>query len=129
MRPKGVRIFYYTSIIIFSLLMLLDGFGGLSQQKEGVEAMQHLGYPAYILLIMGTAKILGVIAILQNKFKVLKEWAFAGFAFNFIGAEASIALNGDGMESLIFPVVALLLLAITYMAWKKYERATSIVVA
>lgn len=129
MKPKGIRIFYYTSIIIFSLLMIADGLGGLSQQKEGIEAMQLMGYPAYILLIVGVSKILGAIAILQNKFKTLKEWAFAGFTFNFLGASASWALSGNALMYVLFPLIALVLMFITYIAWKKFEKAPTTVVA
>ena len=123
MKPKSTRIFYYVSTILFAVLMLADGFGGVSQQEDGKLAMKHLGYPQYILLIVGVSKLLGAVAILQNKFKTLKEWAYAGFTFNFLGAAASLALNGDGFPGLWFPIIALVLVFITYFAWKKFERA------
>ncbi|HTB32975.1 MAG TPA: DoxX family protein, partial [Bacteroidia bacterium] len=48
-----------------------------------------LGYPVYFLTILGVWKILGVIAILVPKFKLVKEWAYAGFFFAMTGALAS----------------------------------------
>ncbi|WP_316804054.1 DoxX family protein [Pedobacter nototheniae] len=119
---KKLNTWYWIATIIFSLMMIMDGIGGVTQQEAGKEVMRHLGYPMYFLIISGTAKLLGVIAILQTKFKAIKEWAFAGFAFNFIGAFASRSFAGDGISLLIPPVVALIILFIPYFLWKKYEQ-------
>jgi L-lactate permease len=72
------------------------------------------------------AKILGVIAILQPMFKTIKEWAYAGFAFNFISAFVSRAIVGDGVPDLIPPLIMLAVLFFTYFLWKKYEKVNSI---
>lgn len=40
-----------------------------------------IGYPLYFLYIIGVWKILGVMAILIPQFKLVKEWAYAGFFF------------------------------------------------
>ena len=47
----------------------------------GVYGITHLGYPIYLLTILGVWKILGVVAVLIPKFPLLKEWAYAGFFF------------------------------------------------
>ncbi|MNT67071.1 hypothetical protein D3C72_2051870 [compost metagenome] len=60
-------------------------------------------------------------AILQQKFVAIKEWAFAGFAINFIGAFASRAFVGDGAALLIPPLVALAILFIPYILWKRMQ--------
>lgn len=119
---KSIKTWYWIATIIFALLMLMDGFGGITQQEAGKEVFKHLGYPMYLLQICGLAKILGVIAILQNRFTVIKEWAYAGFAINFIGAFASRAFMGDEISLLIPPVVALGIMFIPYFLWKKYEN-------
>jgi len=119
---KSIKTWYWVATIIFALLMLMDGFGGITQQEAGKEVFRHLGYPMYLLEICGVAKILGAIAILQNFLKVIKEWAYAGFAINFIGAFASRALVGDEIALLIPPVVALMIMFIPYILWKKYEN-------
>jgi hypothetical protein len=103
--------------------MLMDGIGGVTQQEAGQEVMRHLGYPVYAMIIFGVAKILGVIAILQTKFVTVKEWAYAGFTINSIGAFASRALAGDSGLELLFPLIILLITLISYLTWKKIYLA------
>src|ERR1700761_9681616 len=113
MKPKTIKIWYWILTVLFALAMLGDAYGGITKQQAGVDVLNHLGYPLYNLPMFGVAKLLGVIAILQNRFRTVKEWAFAGFAFNFIGAFVSRAIVGDGAGDLIPPLVALLFLFIT----------------
>jgi hypothetical protein len=106
--------------------MLMDGGAGVVKEKTGQEVMNHLGYPIYIMVITGAFKILGAIAILQNKYKTIKEWAFAGFAINFIGAFASRAFMGDAIGLLIPPLVVLAVMFVVYYFWKKFETVKTI---
>jgi hypothetical protein len=78
------------------------------------------------MVITGAFKILGAIAILQNKYKTIKEWAFAGFAINFIGAFASRAFMGDAIGLLIPPLVVLAVMFVVYYFWKKFETVKTI---
>ena len=119
MQTKTRNTFYWIATIIFALLMIMDGIGGISQQQAGKDVMIKLGYPIYFLLISGTAKILGAIAILQPKYKTIKEWAFAGFTINFICASVSWAISGAGAFEIIFPLIILAIMFIPYMLWKK----------
>lgn len=116
---KKLKTWYWIATIIFALMMIMDGFGGVTQQEAGKEVLKHLGYPMYLLIIVGIAKLLGAISILQNKYTTIKEWAYAGFAINFIGAFASRAFIGDGISLLIPPLVALGIMFIPYVLWKK----------
>ncbi|TCD19341.1 DoxX family protein [Pedobacter psychrodurus] len=116
---KKLKTWYWIATIIFALMMIMDGVGGITQQEAGKEALKHLGYPMYLLIIVGIAKLLGAASILQNKFMTIKEWAYAGFAINFIGAFASRAFVGDGISLLIAPLVALVIMFIPYILWKK----------
>lgn len=76
--------------------------------------MTHLGYPVYLLTILGVWKILGVVAVLIPKFPVLKEWAYAGFFFAMSGAVISHIVSGDSVKDLLPP---LLLLILTVVSW------------
>lgn len=116
---KKLKTWYWIATIIFALMMIMDGFGGITQQEAGKEVLKHLGYPMYLLIIVGIAKLLGAISILQHKYTAIKEWAYAGFAINFIGAFASRAFVGDGISLLIPPVIALVIMFIPYTLWKK----------
>ena len=121
MKPKTIKITYWCLIVLFSLAMLGDAFGGITKQQAGIDVLNHLGYPVYVMPFLGYLKLLGVIALLQTKFRNLKEWAFAGFAFNFIGAAVSRAAMGDGAGMVAMPVIMLVVLFVTYWFWRKYN--------
>ena len=119
---KSLRFWYWTATILFALLLVADGLGGIARQEAGVEALMHLGYPLYLLPAMGFAKLLAAIAILQTKFRTPKEWAFAGWAFTCAGAFVSRAAVGDSAE-LIYPVVFLGIAAVPYWLWLRARQA------
>ena len=122
MKPKTIKILYWTFTILFALAMLGDAYGGVTMQQAGKESLAKLGYPMYLLVIMGTAKILGVIAILQTRYVTIKEWAYSGFTISFIGAFLSWAAVGVEPFNLVPPVVILLVMFYTYYLWKKYQQ-------
>jgi hypothetical protein len=122
MKPKTLITLYWIFTIIFALLIFLDGIGGVTRQQAGIDALKHLGYPVYFLTIAGVARLLAVVALLQTKFKVIKEWAFAGIAINFVGAFASKAFVGDSFGLVILPLIMLGFLFIPYTLWKKVEQ-------
>jgi len=118
---KRNKIIYWISTIWLSLGMLSTGLTQLFRVKSegavsppGVYGINYLGYPVYLLTILGVWKILGVIAILSPKFPLLKEWAYAGFFFIMSGAIFShIAMHDSFGE--IWP--SLLLLVLTIVSW------------
>ncbi len=76
--------------------------------------MTHLGYPGYFLTILGSWKILGVVAVLIPKFPLLKEWTYAGFFFANSGAVISHLVAGDEAKEFFGPTLLLLL---TVVSW------------
>lgn len=126
MKPKTIKITYWCLIVLFSLATLGDAFGGITKQQAGIDVLNHLGYPIYIMPFMGYLKVLGVIGLLQTKFRNLKEWAFAGFAFIFIGAAVSRGAMGDGAGMVAMPLVMLAVLFVTYWFWRKYAALNAI---
>lgn len=119
MQSKTGKIIYWFVTGLFVLTMLADGIAGVMRVEGGKESFAHLGYPVYFLTILGTAKILGAIAILQTKFRIISEWAYAGFTFNFISAAASHAFVGDGVGMMIVPIIVLAVMFVSYYFWKK----------
>ena len=111
---KRNKIIYWISTVWLALGMLSTGTVQLFKQKADVDFMTHLGYPIYLLTILGIWKILGVVAVLIPKFPLLKEWAYAGFFFVMSGAIFSHIALGDPMNEL-FP--SLLLLILTVLSW------------
>ena len=120
---KRNKIIYWIATIWLALGMVATGSVQLFKAKEGqggVDMMTHLGYPVYMLTLLGIGKLLGVIAVLIPKFPLLKEWAYAGFFFIMSGAIFSHIASGDVINA-IFP--SLLLLILTVISW--YFRPAS----
>jgi uncharacterized membrane protein len=92
---KGKLITYWIATSLLSIGMLQSGIFAVLRTDQWVKLVTALGYPVYFLTILGTWKILGVIAILVPKFKLLKEWAYAGFFFAMTGAFASHLFCAD----------------------------------
>jgi len=106
---------YWITTGLFGLVLGFSGVAHFTHLPSMVEAMTGMGYPLYFMQIIGLAKILGVVAILIPGQPLLKEWAYAGLAFNLIGATASHALSGDDISHTIRPFVVLLLGAASYL--------------
>jgi uncharacterized membrane protein YphA (DoxX/SURF4 family) len=114
---KAGKIIYWIATIWLALGMVATGAGQVIKMKAGqggVEMITHLGYPVYLLTLLGVWKILGIIALLIPKFPLLKEWAYAGFFFVMSGAIFSHTATGDPLSAL-FP--SLLLLILTVVSW------------
>jgi len=92
---KRNKIIYWVTTSLLALGMLQSGIFAVLRTKEWVDLVTGLGYPVYFLTILGIWKILGVIAILIPRFKLLKEWAYAGFLFAMTGALVSHLAIGD----------------------------------
>jgi hypothetical protein len=54
----------------------------------------HLGYPSYFLVLLGSWKVLGAVALLMPRRALLKEWAYAGAFFIYTGAIVSHLTRG-----------------------------------
>ncbi|GAA4339208.1 DoxX family protein [Flaviaesturariibacter amylovorans] len=117
---KKIRIAHWAATGLFALAMAFSAFLYFSSSPDLVAGMQHLGYPRYLLGILGTAKALGVLALLQTRLATLREWAYAGFTINLIGAAWSHAASGDPLAPPMFVLAALL--ATSYGTWKWGQR-------
>lgn len=111
---KRNKIIYWIATIWLALGMTATGIVQLLQVEEEVQSMDRLGYPDYLLIILGVWKILGVIVLLIPKFTLAKEWAYAGFFFVMTGAIVSHIAVGDRPGELFGPVLLLLL---TVVSW------------
>jgi len=101
---KRRLIIYWIATILLSVGMLLSGLAQIFHTQGMVDLVTPLGYPLYFLYIIGTWKVFGVIAILVPRFKLLKEWAYAGFFFVMTGALVShLASSDDSLKGIIGP--------------------------
>ena len=111
---------YWIATILIALETLAGGIVDLTHGRTGVFSGPHvvdvissLGYPVYILLILGIWKIPGAIVLLVPGFLRLKEWAYAGIVFELSGAAMSHAIQGRKSD-LIAPLV---LLGLGVLSW------------
>lgn len=122
MNLKTIKIIYWILLVLFCLFMLADGIGGITMAQQGVDMLNHLGYPVYIMPLLGGLKLLGALALLQPWYRRKKEWVYAGMAFIFIGAAVSHMAVKDPLSATMEPIIALIIMFIVYLFWKKYER-------
>jgi hypothetical protein len=111
---KRNKIIYWISTLWLALGMSATGIVQLLRTKDELVLVTHLGYPSYLLILLGIWKILGVITVLVPKFPLLKEWAYAGFFFCMSGAVISHLICGDDAKLLFGPT---LLMVLTVLSW------------
>ena len=117
---KRDKIIYYVSTGLLTFLMLFSA-GMYIFNHEMVETMFiSFGYPTYIIYPLAVAKLLGIFAIWNPKFNALKEWAYAGFFFDFVLAIFAHKMINDGEE--IGAILAIVLLLVSYVFRKKIDK-------
>ncbi len=116
---KKINIIYWTATIIFAALMLFTAIPNAMATADWVGLFAMLGYPKYIVSFIGIAKILGVIAILIPGFPRIKEWAYAGLAFDLIGVVYSSIAVGPLSYQMLFMLVWIVPGIISYIYYHK----------
>lgn len=111
---KRNRIIYWVATLWLALGMTSTGVVQLMKIDEELASFSRLGYPEYLLTLLGVWKILGVIAILVPRFPLVKEWAYAGFFFAMSGAVVSHLAIGDAPIELFGPCLLLLLTGVSW---------------
>jgi hypothetical protein len=103
------------STVVFSLVMTGSGLLFLSGAPRVAESLGALGYPMYVAKLLGIAKLCGVAALWVPAPKGLREWAYAGFAFNLLGAVASHLASPGPRAHALQPAVLLVPLLLSYL--------------
>ncbi|WP_299064785.1 DoxX family protein [uncultured Polaribacter sp.] len=116
---KTKKIVYYISTGLLTLLMLFSVSMYLFNNTEITKAFTSFGFPTYLIYPLATAKILGLVAIWFINNTSLKEWAYAGFFFNFILAFFAHYMISDGEQ--MGALVAIILLLVSYFYSKKIK--------
>ncbi|MEM7811772.1 MAG: DoxX family protein [Planctomycetota bacterium] len=112
MNPRIIG--YWVSTALFCLAMGGSGVANLVQAAPLKESIAGLGYPEYLMTILGVAKVLGVVALLAPLGPTLREWAYAGFTFDLLGAAASHGFAGHPVGEMAPPLVLLAIGAASY---------------
>ena len=124
-RLRSVRtIAYWIFTLLVAFEMMAGGIWDLLRIEYVRVVMAHLGYPMYLLTIIGVWKIPCAIVLFLPGFLRLKEWAYAGAVFNYTGAAASHFFAGyAGMAP------PLVLVAITLISWELRPRTRQLAAA
>ena len=116
------RVIYITSTAILVLETLAGAFMDLAHFPLVVQDVRSIGYPTYVLYIVGVWKILAVGALLWRRLPRLREWAYAGVFFEMSGAVASHVLVGDPMGKFAAPLAFTLLTLVSW--WFQPDQET-----
>jgi len=117
---KKINIIYWVATGLLLALMLFSGVQSIINGPDSVKIMHDvLGYPNYFIPFLGVAKILGVIAILVPGLPRLKEWVYAGFTFDMLGAVYSFLAIKSPISGVAPFVLFFALLIVSYIYFHK----------
>lgn len=120
---KTTKILYWTFTGLFAFMMFGSAVPDVLSQEMAVKGMHgDLGYPLYFIPFIGVMKVLGVIAILIPGFPRLKEWAYAGFFFDLIGATYSIYASDVPEGNATFMLMPLSLAVLSYIFYLRKTK-------
>ena len=114
---KRNKIIFYIATGLLTALMLFSVSMYFFNHEEVAKMFTNFGYPTYIIYPYAIAKLLGLFALWNPNFKVLKEWAYAGFFYAFNLAFFAHVMIGDGEQ--MGALIAMLLLIVSYIFNKK----------
>ncbi len=121
---KKTNTIYWIFTGLFGALMLFTAIPDILKSAEAVTFMtEHLGYPLYFVAFIGWAKVLGVLALFIPGYPRIKEWAYAGLAFDLIGAVFSILSVEQFSASMLFILAPVVLGTVSYIYYHKRLKA------
>ena len=111
-------IFWISTGFIFLFQGVMPALTGHTEMAR--EGIRHLGYPEYFGTALTICKITGaVILIIPKISNRIKEWAYAGFTFDFLFAAISIYVVDGMVSAVFFPLIVLCVLMISYFSHHK----------
>lgn len=126
-KPKTVAIAFWTVTALFCVEMLFTAYWEWFT-PQAAQAFARLGFPAASFRMeLSFAKVLGVLALLIPATPVrLKEWAYAGFAFNLVSALIAHASIQDRHAAFAPSTITLLLGSCSYVLWRRLETLRTV---
>ena len=117
---KKTKTIYWIFTGLFAGIMLLSAIPDIIKVPDAVQMINtHFGYPGYFLPFIGVAKLLGAIAIIIPGYPRVKEWAYAGLAYDLIAATYSAIAVGDPASQWVPMIIFILLLFGAYGFYHK----------
>ena len=114
---KKNKLLYNTSTGIFTLVILFSAGMYFFNNEYIKTAFVSLGYPTYLIYPYATAKLLGLFAIWNPKYHIIKEWAYSAFFFAVTLAFFAHIMVGDGEQ--MSAIIALVSLVVSYIFSKR----------
>jgi len=91
---------YWLATALVAAELGVGGYWDIARLPVVRDVVGGLGYPAYFLVLLGSWKVLGAIALLVPGRPVVKEWAYAGAFFVYTGAIVSHLSTGYDLGEL-----------------------------
>jgi len=117
-RKSKSTLLYWIPTILIALNWTFGGASSLLKAPTSIEVFHRLGYPDYFATMLGTAQLLGVLAVLAPVPRTLREWAYAGFTFDASAAIISLLAAGSPISSALPAAISLPLVLTSYRAWR-----------
>jgi DoxX-like family len=105
---------YWLATVAVAAELGLGGIWDIQRLPMVLDLVTHLGYPSYFLVLLGSWKVLGAVALLVPRRALLKEWAYAGAFFTYTGAIVSHLTTGYDLGELRLLAI---LTALTVLSW------------
>ncbi len=103
---------HWTATLILCAFLLLSSYTYFFSEST-IDGVRDLGFPDFFRIQLGVLKILAVVILLLPKAPIyLKEWAYAGFFFDFVLAFVAHLQAQDG--EYLPALVAIVLLLVSY---------------
>jgi hypothetical protein len=112
---KKINIIYWIATVLIMLFLLSSVIGSFTNNPKGAAIMAQLGYKPYIIKALAIAKAVGIIVLLIPGWPRLKEWVYAGFAYDLIGATFSMIAVGMAAKNWAIMPVFIIILAVSYI--------------
>jgi hypothetical protein len=89
------------------------------------EVLTRLGYPIYVLLILGALKVPAAVVLMVPRFGRLKEWAYAGALITYAASTLSHLAVRDETTSVVVPCAFAALTLVSWWLRSPAQRASA----
>jgi hypothetical protein len=115
---------FWVVTTLFCLQMAFTAYAQL-RLPQVAEAFTHLGFPSYFRVELSCAKLVGIVLLLSPAPARLKEWAYAGFAFDLGSALIAHLAVGDPPQAWGWALATGVLWALSYFSWRRLHAPST----
>ena len=121
-----LRTIFWIVTGIFTAFLTFGSVFNVISAPEAVELIVNkLGFPPLMVPFVGVMKILGCVAILLPGYPRLKEWAYAGLAYDLFGAVVAHVAIGAPIAEWVGIFLPLAFLIASYVLHHKTKEPSS----